>query len=116
MKGIWGIIAVVAILIVAGGIFSSYYTNKPKPGGTVPYKSPVACDSCGKAYITMIGDPPIKCHYCSETAVWPALQCASCNNIFPIVEAKFKASRVCPKCGKNKFKEVSPNGLETIEP
>ena len=115
MKGVWGAVAAVAIIIVAGVILSSYFSKKADAGKTVQHRAAVACDKCGKAYITMIGDPPAKCFYCGSADVWQAMQCADCQTIFPIVKGRYKdpASNVCPKCGKNNFKEVPPDGLET---
>lgn len=113
MKNVWAIVAVVVIL-VAGYILSRHYSAKKELGHTQAFRQAVCCDACGKAYITKTGEFPIKCYYCGELNAWSALQCAECNHIFPIVEGRYPdfASRACPKCGKNKLKEVSPNGLE----
>jgi hypothetical protein len=113
VKKIWGIIAIV-IIIGAGVYLTSYLGGKGKKELVAPFSCPLACEACGKAYISKITVPPVKCFYCGEKSAWPASQCAACGEIFPIVKGKDPGpqARVCPKCGKNKFKEVSANGLE----
>ena len=114
VKSIWLIVVLVVIL---GSLWylTSYFSSQPEPGQVVAHKAPVACEACGKAYITMLGDQPAKCFFCGEQTLWRARQCANCGEIIPIVGGPThgsSSSLVCPKCGKSGFKEVSPNGLE----
>ena len=116
MKSFWSIAALI-VIAVSIWLLTSYYAKQPKPGQTVAHKAPVACEACGKAYITMLGDQPAKCFFCGEQKLWRATQCADpkCLTIIPMVGGPThgaSSSLVCPKCGKSGFKEVSPNGLE----
>jgi DNA-directed RNA polymerase subunit RPC12/RpoP len=114
VKTVWPI---VALVVIAGCVWflTDYYKKQPAPGQTVLHKAPVACASCGKAYITMLGDQPAKCFFCGQQTLWRARQCAECGAIIPVVGGPShgaSSSLVCPKCGKSHFKEVSPDGLE----
>ena len=113
MKSFWAIVALI-VIVASAGFLISYYAKQPKPGQTVLHRAPVACDACGKAYITMLGDQPAKCYYCEQQTAWRAIQCADCKAIIPMVSGKFsgESSRVCPKCGSSRLTEVSPDGLE----
>jgi predicted RNA-binding Zn-ribbon protein involved in translation (DUF1610 family) len=115
MKSTW---AIVALIVIAGSAvyLFSYQSSQDKPGQTVAHKAPVACESCAKAYITMLGDQPAKCFFCGEQKLWRGRQCAKCDTVVPLVGGPThgaSSSLVCPKCGnKTRFKEVSPDGLE----
>lgn len=114
MKSFWTIVALI-VIVGSVGFLVSYYAKQPAPGQAVAHRAPVACEACGKAYITMISDMPAECFYCGEQAVWRALQCAECGAIFPVTKDTShgaSSSLVCPKCGKSSFKEVSSDGLE----
>jgi hypothetical protein len=116
VKSVWPIVA----LVVIGGcvwFLVSYYASQPKPGQVVPHRAPVACNACGKAYITMLGDEnqPAKCFFCGEQELWRGRQCVECKTVIPMVGGpdEWAATKpVCPKCGKSRFMEVSPDGLE----
>ena len=113
MKSFWPIVALVVIAGCAWFLVS-HYAKQSESGQTVPYRAPVACEACGKAYITMLGGTPAKCFYCSEEQVWRALQCPECLAIIPMspsVRAE-SGAELCPKCGKSSLKEVSSDGLE----
>lgn len=110
-KTIIAIVCFVAAIVILG----SYFSGKSKEGSAAERRMVVSCDSCQKACITMVRDLPAKCKYCGKPDAWVAAQCADCNAIFPIVKGRYDdpASRVCPKCGKSKFRmEVSQDGLE----
>jgi len=113
MKSFWAIVALI-VIVVSVWFLVSYYAKQPEPGKTVPYRAPVACEACGKAYITMLSDQPAKCYYCGEIRVWRAMQCAKCSAIFPASPSTWgdSGAKVCPKCGSPRLKEVSPDGLE----
>jgi DNA-directed RNA polymerase subunit RPC12/RpoP len=101
VKALWSILAAVVIIGSAVWLFS-YYRSQPTPGQTVPHRAPVACAACGKAYVTLLGDQPAKCHYCGEQAVWYAKMCEKCAAIVPIVKDSSVAEAQpprCPKCG-----------------
>ena len=116
MKSFWPIIALV-VVVGSVGYLVSYYRSQPEPGQVVAHKAPVACEACGKAYITMLSNQPARCFFCGEQTLWRGRQCAGseCGTIVPLVGGPthgVSSSLVCPKCGKSRFKEVSPDGLE----
>jgi len=114
MKSFWPIIALV-VVVGSVGYLVNYYRSQPEPGQVVAHKAPVACEACGKAYITMLSNQPARCFFCGEQTLWRARQCAECGTIVPLVGGPthgVSSSLVCPKCGKSRFKEVSPDGLE----
>jgi len=113
VKSFWPIVALI-VIVVSVGFLVSYYAKQPEPGQVALHRAPVACEACGKAYITMLGDQPAKCYYCGEQAAWRAIQCADCKAIIPMVSGKFSgdSDRICPKCGSSRLREVSPDGLE----
>jgi len=113
------VVAVVAALVIIGSAvwLFGYYRAQPKPGAVVPHKAPVACAACGKAYVTMLGDQPARCHYCGQQTLWRARACANpeCGAIIPVVRDSSAAEAGplrCPRCGGTRFKEVPPDGLE----
>ena len=115
MKSIWPIIALI-VIVGSVGYLLTYYSSQDEPGQTVAHKAPVACEACGKAYITRLGNQPAECFFCGELKLWRGRQCAECDTVVPMVGGPThggSSSLVCPKCGnKSRFKEVSPVGLE----
>ncbi len=114
MKSIW---AIVALIVIAGSVvyLVAHYSSQDAPGQVVPHKAPVACEPCGKAYITMLGDQPAKCFFCEERTLWRGRQCTECQTVIPMVggpDKWFASKPVCPKCGNSRFKEVSSDNLE----
>ena len=117
MKTVWAVVALV-VIVASLGLLARYYASAPEPGEPVKHRMPVACEACGKAYIAMVGKQPAKCEFCGEKAAWRATQCVKCGAIIPVVGGSSfqrESPLRCPKCGGQRFKEVSPDaeGLET---
>ena len=103
------------VLLGCGLWLTFYYGTKPKKGETVAHMQPLACASCGAVFAMEAGEPPVTCIKCSKKDAHFAIKCLACKNIYPLVRTPESfgkpGSTKCPKCGKSKFTEVSPNDI-----
>lgn len=76
-------LALLVIIVACGVWLLMYQKSKPKPGKPVEHLAPVICTECGKSFVAMYSEGPIKCKFCGKKAAWEAWKCTTCGKLLP---------------------------------
>lgn len=92
----------VALIAGCGVWLLYYYKSQPDAGEPVAVRLPIACASCGSAYVSSLGKQPAICKDCGKETAWRCRKCKACGTFVPLIklEGKSQPTGECGKCKK----------------